>query len=216
MTLMQEGKIIIDDGDTGDANHVSAEMDHKKGSISKVLQAMRSMEPLKVEDIIMLQFGSFDPIGIPALKKTTRKFIQNDFSNSKKVLLRAFGAREGWGGRLTDSDLTLAFYTAGASSSSLFPCTCDVFFSLTGEDVQKNFVDHLYRALQQRGIHTFKDEKPERGKSFSPSLFKAIEESMISIIIFSQNYIASSWCLDELVKITECMKFRGQIVLHLL
>ncbi|KAM3200409.1 hypothetical protein P3L10_032771 [Capsicum annuum] len=107
-------------------------------------------------------------------------------------------------------------WETGASSSSLFPCTCDVFFSLTGEDVQKNFVDHLYRALQQRGIHTFKDEKPERGKSFSPSLFKAIEESMISIIIFSQNYIASSWCLDELVKITECMKFRGQIVLHLL
>ncbi|PHU00664.1 hypothetical protein BC332_30451 [Capsicum chinense] len=146
------------------------------------------------------------------------RIVDSDSASSSRfsILLRAFGARGGRGGRLTDSDLTLAFSTAGASSSSLFPCTCDVFFSFTGEDVQKNFVDHLYRALQQRGIHTFKDEKPERGKSFSPSLFKAIEESMISIIIFSQNYIASSWCLDELVKITECMKFRGQIVLHLL
>ncbi|XP_060183988.1 TMV resistance protein N-like isoform X2 [Lycium barbarum] len=36
---------------------------------------------------------------------------------------------------------------------------------------------------------------------------------MIAIIIFSQNYAASSWCLDELVKITECMKLSGQIVL---
>ncbi|XP_004237584.1 disease resistance protein Roq1-like [Solanum lycopersicum] len=100
------------------------------------------------------------------------------------------------------------------SSSSLWPCTYDVFLSFRGEDVRKNFVDHLYTALQQRGIHTFKDdEKLERGKSISPSLFKAIEESMISIIIFSQNYAASSWCLDELVKITQCMKLRGQIVL---
>ncbi|MCD9560236.1 hypothetical protein HAX54_018740 [Datura stramonium] len=88
---------------------------------------------------------------------------------------------------------------ASSSSSSLLPCTYDVFLSFRGEDVRKNFVDHLYTALQQRGIHTFKDdEKLERGKSISSSLFKAIEESMIAIIIFSQNYAASSWCLDEL------------------
>ncbi|KAH0679541.1 hypothetical protein KY284_020626 [Solanum tuberosum] len=104
--------------------------------------------------------------------------------------------------------------SSSSSSSSLWPCTYDVFLSFRGEDVRKNFVDHLYTALQQRGIHTFKDdEKLERGKSISPSLFKAIEESMISIIIFSQNYASSSWCLDELVKITQCMKLRGQIVL---
>ncbi|KAK4721789.1 hypothetical protein R3W88_012022 [Solanum pinnatisectum] len=90
--------------------------------------------------------------------------------------------------------------TGSSSSSSLWPCTYDVFLSFRGEDVRKNFVDHLYTALQQRGIHTFKDdEKLERGKSISPSLFKAIEESMISIIIFSQNYASSSWCLDELI-----------------
>ncbi|KAH0683050.1 hypothetical protein KY289_020802 [Solanum tuberosum] len=108
----------------------------------------------------------------------------------------------------------LAETGSSSSSSSLWPCTYDVFLSFSGEDVRKNFVDHLYTALQKRGIHTFKDdEKLERGKSISPSLFKAIEESMISIIIFSQNYASSSWCLDELVKITQCMKLRGQIVL---
>lgn len=107
-----------------------------------------------------------------------------------------------------------ALAETGAASSSLWPCTYDVFLSFRGEDIRKNFIDHLYTALQQRGIHTFKDdEKLERGKSFSSSLFKAIEESMISIIIFSLNYAASSWCLDELVKIIECMKLRGQIVL---
>ena len=81
---MQEKKIIIDDGDTIDANHVSAKLHHMKGSISKALQAMRSVESPKVVEIIMLQFGSFDPIGVPTLKKTTGKSMQNNFSNSKK------------------------------------------------------------------------------------------------------------------------------------
>ena len=84
MTLMQEGKIIIDEGDTVDTNHVSAKLHHMKGSISKALQAMPSVESPKFEKIIMLQFGSFDPIRVPALKKTMRKSMQNDFSNSKK------------------------------------------------------------------------------------------------------------------------------------
>jgi hypothetical protein len=34
---------------------------------------------------------------------------------------------------------------------------------------------------------------------------------MISIIVFSENYASSSWCLDELVKIIECKK-NGQLV----
>ncbi len=34
---------------------------------------------------------------------------------------------------------------------------------------------------------------------------------MISVIIFSENYASSTWCLDELVKIFECKK-NGQLV----
>ena len=29
---------------------------------------------------------------------------------------------------------------------------------------------------------------------------------MMSIIVFSENYASSNWCLDELAKIIECMK----------
>lgn len=83
MTLMQEGKIIIDDGDRVDANHVSTELEHKKSSISKVLQPMCSVASPKGKEIIMLQFKSFDPIEVPTMKKTTSKSMQNDFSNSK-------------------------------------------------------------------------------------------------------------------------------------
>ncbi|KAF3624432.1 hypothetical protein FXO38_30273 [Capsicum annuum] len=90
----------------------------------------------------------------------------------------------------------------------------DVFLSFRGEDVRKTFVDHLYVALQQKGIHTFKDdEKLEKGKSIGPDLIRAIEESRIALIVFSKNYADSKWCLDEVVKIMECKNVKGQIVL---
>jgi len=34
----------------------------------------------------------------------------------------------------------------------------------------------------------------------------------MSIIVFSENYAASSWCLNELTKIMECRKVYGQVV----
>ncbi|XP_059628663.1 disease resistance protein RPV1-like [Cornus florida] len=77
----------------------------------------------------------------------------------------------------------------------------------------KNFVDHLFAALSQRGIYTFKDDKQlRRGQDISPSLVKAIEESRFALIVFSRNYASSKWCLDELAKILECKKTMGQTV----
>ncbi|XP_031112109.1 TMV resistance protein N-like [Ipomoea triloba] len=80
----------------------------------------------------------------------------------------------------------------------------DVFLSFREEDVRKNFVDHLYTSLEQRGIYTFKDdENLKREKSTSPVLEKAIEESSIAVVVFSEHYADSTWCLEELVKIME-------------
>ncbi|KAM5552847.1 disease resistance protein RPV1-like [Rosa sericea] len=110
---------------------------------------------------------------------------------------------------------------AASSSSSSLPrsstdhqihYTYEVFLSFRGEDTRFNFTDHLYTALCQRGIETFIDDELKRGEEISSSLVKAIEESRVSIIIFSQNYASSRWCLDELVKILECRKSKGQEV----
>lgn len=61
--------------------------------------------------------------------------------------------------------------------------------SFRGEDTRKNFVDHLYVALQRQGIHTFKDdERLEKGKKMNDELLKSIEESKFFVIIFSKNY----------------------------
>ncbi|XP_059301985.1 disease resistance protein Roq1-like [Lycium ferocissimum] len=88
-------------------------------------------------------------------------------------------------------------------SSSLH--SYDVFLSFRGEDTRSKFISHLYKELDQKGIRTFKDDKElKKGKSISPELLKAIEESTFAIIVLSENYASSSWCLDELVKIIEC------------
>ncbi|XP_076895784.1 disease resistance protein Roq1-like [Bidens hawaiensis] len=107
---------------------------------------------------------------------------------------------------------------ASSSSSSTAPTTgrwtYDVFLSFRGEDTRNNFVDHLYAALEQAGIYTFKDdEKLQRGKHISTELVKAIEESMVSVVVFSKNSANFSWCLEELVKIIECRDNMGQRVL---
>ena len=101
-----------------------------------------------------------------------------------------------------------------SSSSSSRRWIYDVFLSFRGMDTRNTFTDHLYAALQRSGIFTFRDnERLERGKSISPELLKAIEESRISIVILSRNYASSTWCLDELVKIIQCMKVMGMTVL---
>ncbi|XP_013613091.1 PREDICTED: disease resistance protein TAO1-like isoform X1 [Brassica oleracea var. oleracea] len=55
------------------------------------------------------------------------------------------------------------------------------------------------------GINAFRDDLDlERGKSISPELVDVIKCSRFAIVVVSRNYAASSWCLDELLKIMEC------------
>nr|XP_034908309.1 disease resistance-like protein DSC1 [Populus alba] len=89
----------------------------------------------------------------------------------------------------------------------------DVFLSFRGKDTRDNFISHLYDALCRKQIKTFIDDKLERGEEITDALLRTIEESRISVIIFSRNYASSPWCVDELVKILECKKEYGQIVL---
>ncbi|KAJ9672866.1 hypothetical protein PVL29_026212 [Vitis rotundifolia] len=89
----------------------------------------------------------------------------------------------------------------------------DVFLSFRGEDTRYNFTDHLFKNLKRMGINTFRDDKLERGEEIAQELLGAIEGSRFSIIVFSERYADSKWCLDELTKIMECKREMDQIVL---
>ncbi|XP_059292449.1 TMV resistance protein N-like [Lycium ferocissimum] len=106
----------------------------------------------------------------------------------------------------------------GDSSASQFSRSphwnYDVFLSFRGEDTQKTFTGHLYSRLCQVGVNNFiDDEELRKGEVISRELEKSIEESRISIVVFSRNYARSTWCLDELLKILECKHKLKEVVL---
>ncbi|KAH9725100.1 ADP-ribosyl cyclase/cyclic ADP-ribose hydrolase [Citrus sinensis] len=104
--------------------------------------------------------------------------------------------------------------SCSSSSANINPqVKHDVFVSFRGEDTRDNFTSHLHADLCRKKIETFVDYQLKRGGEISTSLLDAIEGSKISIIIFSERYASSRWCLDELVKILDCKKKYGQIVI---
>jgi len=75
-------------------------------------------------------------------------------------------------------------------------------------------MSHLDRALAYwQAMKTFKDDRDlEVGATISPELLTAIELSHLAIIVLSPNYASSTWCLDELSKILECMQDTQRII----
>ncbi|TQD82426.1 hypothetical protein C1H46_032020 [Malus baccata] len=105
-------------------------------------------------------------------------------------------------------------HEASSSSSSKSLWNYDVFLSFRGEDTRKGFTGHLHATLKDRGYQAYMDEDGlNRGEEIKEELFRAIEGSRISVIVFSKGYADSSWCLDELVKIMECRSKLGRHVL---
>ena len=121
--------------------------------------------------------------------------------------------------------LNLAFFLKekrSSSSSSSSSSTSlvvpekkyEVFLNFRGLDIRDGFLSHLRRALDQEKIDYFvDDENLQRGNEISPALLAAIRQSEISLVIFSENYASSRWCLEELAHIIECMKNHKQIVI---
>ncbi|XP_065620875.1 disease resistance protein RUN1 isoform X2 [Quercus suber] len=96
----------------------------------------------------------------------------------------------------------------GASfSSSTRRWEYAVFLSFRGEDTREGFTSHLYKALCNKGINTFIDDIGlQKGEEISEKLIQAIKNSSILVIVFSENYAESKWCLNELAEIVECIK----------
>ncbi|KAM0980875.1 hypothetical protein ACFX2J_013996 [Malus domestica] len=104
--------------------------------------------------------------------------------------------------------------TSSSSSNSRSQYLYDVFLSFRGEDTRENFVDHLYAALKKEGLLAFRDDNElERGEDVEPRLLRTIRKSRCSIVVFSEGYASSRWCLDELVMILECKRTFDQFVL---
>ncbi|KAG7636777.1 Toll/interleukin-1 receptor homology (TIR) domain superfamily [Arabidopsis thaliana x Arabidopsis arenosa] len=91
----------------------------------------------------------------------------------------------------------------------------DVFISFRSKDTRDNFVSHLCGCLRRKRIKTFLYDELPADERYEESL-KAIEVSKISVIVFSENFGDSRWCLDEVVAILKCKEKFGQIVIPVL
>ncbi|KEH25103.1 disease resistance protein (TIR-NBS-LRR class) [Medicago truncatula] len=67
--------------------------------------------------------------------------------------------------------------------------------------------EFLFKMLELKFLKD--DNELHGGDHISKSLLRAIEESKISLIVFSKNYVNSRWCLDELKKIMKCYRTIG-------
>ncbi|KAJ6961492.1 disease resistance protein RPV1-like isoform X2 [Populus alba x Populus x berolinensis] len=102
----------------------------------------------------------------------------------------------------------------GKACSSICQHAYDVFLSFRGADSRKNFTDHLYTALKWAGIRTFRDDDEIKGgEHIGFKITKAIQESKMSLVVFSRDYASSKWCLEELLMIMKRRETIGHIVL---
>jgi len=89
----------------------------------------------------------------------------------------------------------------------------DVFATFRGKGIHEDFLSHLIEAFRRKKLKAFVDDELKRGDEIPQSLVRGIEGSLISLMIFSQDYASSCWCLEELVTILQCREKYGQIVI---
>ncbi|QHO33491.1 TMV resistance protein N [Arachis hypogaea] len=110
--------------------------------------------------------------------------------------------------------MALSVVASSSSSYSQISVTrqYDVFISFRGEDTRNSFTSHLHSALRRNQIETFIDYRIQKGGAIWNELVEAIRDSNLFLVIFSENYASSKWCLRELVEIMECKKKNENVI----
>ncbi|CAN1175549.1 Disease resistance protein RUN1 [Linum perenne] len=88
----------------------------------------------------------------------------------------------------------------------------DVFLCFRGDDTRFGFTSHLMKALSDKQIKTFIDNKLEKTESID-ELISILQRSALSVVVFSEKFADSIWCLEEVVTIARRMVEFGHRVL---
>ncbi|KAK2988821.1 hypothetical protein RJ640_022532 [Escallonia rubra] len=89
----------------------------------------------------------------------------------------------------------------------------EIYISSWGIDCRDEFLPHLVDSLKRAGIVPFIDTDSEKGFTTRPQLLTAIEESRSSIVVMSEIFATSKWCLVELEVILEKKRTSGHPVM---
>ncbi|CAI0556536.1 unnamed protein product [Linum tenue] len=88
----------------------------------------------------------------------------------------------------------------------------DVFVCFRGSDTRNGFTSHLMDALSDKQIKAFIDDKLQKAECID-ELISILHRSALSIVIFSENFADSTWCLEEVVAIAQRVEEFGHRVL---
>ena len=78
--------------------------------------------------------------------------------------------------------------------------------------VETSSVIFTLLSLRNR-FQTYKDDTTfEKGDEVWPALVHAIDNSFLCIVVFSENYTSSTWCLRELTHVLECNETLGILI----
>ena len=90
----------------------------------------------------------------------------------------------------------------------------DVFLSFCNDDTGLTLTEHLHYALCILHILTFKNDTQLVGEAvLSGTVLQAIQESSNYIVVLSENYASSSFCLDELVEILHSSRTMEKLII---
>ncbi|PKI53017.1 toll/interleukin-1 receptor-like protein [Punica granatum] len=102
--------------------------------------------------------------------------------------------------------------TSASKSKILSFFKYDVFLCFHGKDTREGFTSYLHDALRHSGIKAFMDVQLPKGRPLN-DLIEMIPKSRFTVVVFSENFASSEWCLDELARIVECKDNMGLEVL---
>ncbi|CAN0928130.1 TMV resistance protein N [Linum grandiflorum] len=88
----------------------------------------------------------------------------------------------------------------------------DVFLCFRGDDTRDGFTGHLLSALSDKKIRTFIDNMLAKTESID-ELISILQRCALSVVVFSEKFADSIWCLEEVVTIARRMTEFGHRVL---
>ncbi|TQD78222.1 hypothetical protein C1H46_036223 [Malus baccata] len=171
------------------------------------------------EQIMVPIFYQVDPFDVRNLKGSVAEaFARTEMDESWRSALETAAQFSGWDSRKFEDDADLVKKIVEDVFGKLKPIAptpskYDVFINFRGADTRKGFVSHLYKTLCQKSISTYIDNKALRKGDPLSNLLTAARTSKISIIVLSQSYAYSSWCLKELVAIWESDRIKNRILI---
>ncbi|KAJ0266160.1 Toll/interleukin-1 receptor homology (TIR) domain-containing protein [Hirschfeldia incana] len=80
-----------------------------------------------------------------------------------------------------------------------------LFVNFWGKELSNGFVSHVVKALEDAGVNVSIDSNELKGRD-AETLFKRIDNSIIALVIFSDRFSESEWCLNEVVRMDKRVK----------